>query len=97
MTGIARIRNFVFVGHLRRDEAKRMRVNKSLRHTFSFDPGHVARYTLASRAAGFVMSVLFESCRVRAIRRRRPVAIKTNLLGGFAKLRIIAGSVHVVA
>ena len=68
--------NLVFVGHLRRDEAKRVRMNESLRHAFGFDLGHVASDTLASRASGFVMRVLLDRRRMRAIGRRRTVAVK---------------------
>lgn len=70
-----RVRDFVFVGHRRCNEAKSVRVHKCVRRPFGFDLRHVAGNALASRRILFVMRVFLESSCARSVRRKRAVAI----------------------
>ena len=68
VTGRARIRNLVSIGHRWREEAKRMGMNKGPWNAFRLNLRHVARYALASRTAVFMMRVFFERSGVRPVR-----------------------------
>src|SRR5215472_4322613 len=61
------------------------------------DLRHVTRYALASRRAFLVVSVFLKRPRARTIGRERPMAIQAELARRFAKLRVIASAVNVVA
>ena len=63
---------------------------------FRLNRRHVAGYALASRAALFVMRVLFEGCCSRAVRRERPVAVEADGVGRLSELGVIACAVYVV-
>lgn len=91
-----RIGNLVLIGHRGRDEPECVRVNHGVSWPFRFNRWHVARDTLASRAAVFVMRVFFKSSGARPIGRRRTMTIQTNLVGGLPELRVISGAVSVV-
>lgn len=97
MTGRARVRDLVSIGHRWRYEAKCMGVNKGTRNAFTFNLRHVARNTLASRTAIFVMRVFFERSRVRPVRRGWPVAIQTYLVCRFDQLSVVIRSMYVMA
>ena len=76
----AGIRDFVFVGHGRGDEAERMGMHKCAGNALRFDRRHVTGHALASGASIFMMCVLFKCGRVRTIRGRGPVTIQANLI-----------------
>ena len=76
MAGRAWIRDLVLVAHGRSDELEGVRADKSARNALGLNLWHVARHTLTSGAARLVACVLFNTCRMRAIWRSGPVAIK---------------------
>lgn len=53
--------------------------------------------TLATRAAVFMMGVLFQAGGVRAVRRGGAVAVKTEFVGRLTQLSVGVGSVYVMA
>lgn len=73
-----------------------MSVNKRTRNTLSLNRWHVAGDTFAARTAMLVVSVLFERSRLRTVRRRRAVAVQTNLIGRLPQLRIVRRPVDIV-
>lgn len=68
MARSARIGDFVFVRHRRRDETESVRVHERVGGSFGFDCGHMASDTLAARAAAFVVRVLLDRRCPRSIR-----------------------------
>ena len=98
LIGMARsawVGNFIFFRHARRDEAKGVGVDFDVRDR-SLNLRHVACNALASGAAGFVMSVLFECCGTRSAWGQRTVAIQTDFVRWFSQQRVVAGAMRVV-
>ena len=75
MAYVAGIRNLQSVSHRRSDEMKRVAPHIHISDRL-LDFGHVASDALATLAAYFVMCVLLNRRRVRAIRRIRAVTIE---------------------
>ena len=67
MTSGAGIGNFIFVGHLRGDNPKRVRVDKCPGDPFSLDLWHVTRHALAAGATVFVVGVFSQRCGAWAV------------------------------
>jgi len=91
-----RIRDVVSVGHGWSDEGERVGAD-----FYVGDGGlnfwHVASDAFASSGAGFVMSVLLDGQRARAIQRHRSVAVQADLVGRLAELCVVVGAVDIVA
>ena len=85
MTGGARVGNFVFIGHRRRDETERVRVDESVGQTFGFDRGHAAGHALAAGAARGVVRVFFDRRGAWAVARHGRVAIQAEFIGRLAE------------
>ena len=75
MTRRARIGDFELVGHRRRDERKRVAADVHVGDRL-LDLRHMARHTITAGAAARVMGMVFQSGRVRAIRRARPWQVR---------------------
>ena len=98
--GMARrawVRNLVLTRHGGADETEGMRMHEGARNSFRLDVRHVARDTLASRAAFPVVRVLFEGGGARAIGRQRAVAVQAYLIDWLSELRVVRRAVRVVA
>ena len=91
----ARIRNFVFVGHRRRDERESVRVN----HTSAISSRSRAcgRRRIGCPAAVLVMRVLFDRRRAWAVRRDGPWQSRQSCIGWLAQLRVVVGAMNIVA
>ena len=72
-------------------------MHQRTRDAFCFDLRHVAVNALASGTPGFMVSVLFQRSGTRAVRGRRAVAVKADLIRGFAQLRVVVRAMHIVA
>jgi hypothetical protein len=84
------------LGHCGRDKTESVGVDESARDTFRLNFRHMARYALTARTTGFVLRVLFQGGRVRAVRRRRAVTIETNPIGWLSQLSIVRRTMRIV-
>src|SRR5215472_15365449 len=96
VAGSAGIRYLILVRDPGRHYAKRVRAYSYVPER-GLDLRYVTRYALASRRAFLVVSVFLKRPRARTIGRERPMAIQAELARRFAKLRVIASAVNVVA
>lgn len=74
MTGRAGIRDFVFVGHCRRDEGESVSADFNVCNG-GLDLRHVAGDAFASARSGLVMGMFLERNRAGAVEGHGPVAI----------------------
>ena len=91
------VRHLVLVCHCRRNELECVRAYKRAGDAFGLDLRHMAGHALTPWATVLVVSVLLHGRYVRAIRRRRTVAIKADLVGRLAKLSIVLSAVYIMA
>ena len=97
MTGRARVRDLVLVGHRWRDELERVTPHVDVGDLL-FDLRHMAGHTLASGAAGRMMRVLLDGRDVvRSVRGTRVVAGDAQVTGRFNQVRIVRRAMDVVA
>ena len=92
----ARIGDFVFVGHVRRDEGESVGADFYVGDGGG-DFGHVAGDATAAGGTFFVVRVLFECGGAGAVERERTVAVEADLVAGLAELRVTVGAVDIVA
>ena len=95
VAGCARIRNFVLVGHRRRDEGERVSTYENARNR-NFNFGHVTCDALATFGIVLMVRVLCESRLARTIPRAGAVTIQAYFIGRLTKLRVIFCSVRIV-
>jgi hypothetical protein len=97
VAGRAWIRNFVFVGHVWIYKAEGVGMNHRPGNALTLDFWHMAGYAFTPRAAVLVVGMFFDGCSMRAIRGERPMTLQANLICRFSQLRVVSGSMHVVA
>jgi len=95
VTGRARVRDLVLVGHRRRDEAERVGVHFDVSDG-RLDLRHVAGDALGAGASLLMVRVFFQRGGARAIERHGAVAVQADFVGGLSQLRIVLGPMDVV-
>ena len=96
MTAIAGVGNFQRIGFAWRYKAKRVAANVHVCNGLLYF-GHVAANALIALTSDLMVSVRFYCGRVRAIRRIRTMAFQAHDVRRFQEIRIIAGSMNIVA
>ena len=96
MADIAGVRNFQSVSRRRSDEAKRMAPHVHVGYRL-FDLRHVASDTFVALTTHFVMRVLVDGWRARAVGRIRAVTIEAQIVGWLPHERIVLRAMRVVA
>src|ERR1700731_3016452 len=81
VAGGARVGDFVFVGHVRRDEGERVGADFHVGDGGG-DFRHVTGDATAAGGTFFVVRVLFEGGGARTIERKRAVAVQADLIAG---------------
>ena len=95
MTTRARVGNLGRLSQCGRDEAKRVTSHHHIGDGLR-DSRHVARYTFVAAAAGFVMGVCLDGCRVRPVGRGWPMALQAHHGSGLQEVRIIGSAVNIM-
>ena len=96
MAGGAGIGNLEFVGHGGSNESEGVGADLDIGNGRG-DSGHMAGDATAASGTFLVMGVFFEGGGAGAVQRKRAVAIEAQLVGGFAELRVVIGTVYVMA
>src|SRR5579872_7436467 len=96
MAHIARIGDLQALGPGGRDEAEGMAANVHTRNGL-LDFRHVAGDALAAGAARFMVSVLLDGRRTRAVGRTRTVTIEAQNIDGFEQVGVVFSAMHIVA
>lgn len=86
--------NLVLLARSGRDESERVAADVRIRDCLH-DGWHMARHTLATGAAGFVVSMLFQAS-ARAIRSVWTMALQAHDARGLQKIGVVFRPLHVV-
>jgi hypothetical protein len=96
VTRRARVWNLILIGHPRRNEFKRVAPDEVVRQCL-LDFRHMACETVASGAAGLVVSMRLDGCAAWAIGRIRSMAFQAHLTTRFDQVGVVLCPVHVMA
>ena len=96
MTSSAGIGDLVFIGHGGSDKSEGVSADLDVGNSRG-DFRHMACDATAAGGAFFVLGVLFDRGGAGAVQRKWAVAIEAQLVGGFAELRVVIGTVCVMA
>lgn len=96
MTVCARVRNFIFCCHARRDEAKRVTADIDVGDGL-LDFRHVTVDAIAARRSSLVVRMLLDAGRVRPVRGAGSVTLQADHAGGLQEIGAIGSSMNVVA
>ena len=96
MARIAGVGDLQTVGRGGRDKSKGVGADVDVRDGL-LDLRHVTAHALVAAAAGLVVRVLFNGGRARSVGRFGPVALQTHFVSGPPQVRVVGGSMNVVA